>query len=329
MTPDGATSHLEIRQLRVTFKTHEGEKKVLDVERLAVRHGESVGLVGESGSGKSVLALAILRLLHTPPAIVEAASLRLEERELLGLSEKQLRAVRGREVAMIFQDPMSSLNPVFTVGSQIISVIRRIYGDSRADARARALRFIDLVGLPDSDGMLAKYPHQLSGGQRQRIIIALALCCDAKLLLADEPTRNLDVTVQAAILKTIAHLQSELGVSMLFIANNANLVSAMCDRVNVLHKGSIVESGTVDEVIRDARHPYTHMLLRSVPTRGEQLAKAAAPQDPVASWLPASVQEAETRCSFYERCSARKPVCERDSPKLANIGGTHEVACHG
>ncbi len=325
----GDANSLRIRRLRVGFRTYEGWKQVLDLGHLDVRQGEAVGLVGESGSGKSVLALTIMRLLRTPPATIEADCLQLEGRELLNLAENEMRSLRGREVAMIFQDPMSALNPVFTVGSQLTNVIRRIHGASAADARARALQFITLVGLPDPESMLAKYPHQLSGGQRQRVIIALALCCDAKFLIADEPTRNLDVTVQAAILKTIAHLRADLGVSLLFIANNLALVSAMCDRVSILLDGGIVESGSVDEVIGDPRHPYTNMLLRVIPTRGESMATPLAGHGSAMAGLPTVVQRAELRCSYYDRCASRGPECESETlPVLANVGGTHEVACH-
>ena len=243
-----------------------------------------------------------------------------------------MRRLRGREIAMIFQDPMSSLNPVFTVGSQLLSVISRIHGEKGKKARRRALEFVQLVGLPDPESMLAKYPHQLSGGQRQRVIIALALCCDARFIIADEPTRNLDVTVQAGVLKTLARLQQELGVTLLFIANNLGLVSAMCDRVGILLDGRIVETGTVDEVVRDARHPYTHMLLRAVPSAGERAEAAAAPTPAVAAeGLPAEVKALEAAdgvCSYYMRCAERTEECRLgERPGLRAVGGTHEVAC--
>lgn len=329
MTIERSESHLEIRNLRVGFETYEGYKQVLGLAHLAVGYGEAVGLVGESGCGKSVLGLSVLRLLRCPPAEVAADSLSFDGRELLALPEDDMRRLRGREIAMIFQDPMSSLNPVFTVGAQLRNVIRRIYGEKGKLATERALHYVRLVGLPDPESTLGKYPHQLSGGQRQRVIIALALCCEAKFIIADEPTRNLDVTVQAGVLKTIAGLRSELGVSLLFIANNLGLVSAMCDRVGVMLKGSIVETGTVDEVVGDARHPYTHMLLRAIPSAeegGEGFDAVMHAED--SEELATDLDVTEGMCSYYGRCAERTSECSTSGvPALVSIGGTHELAC--
>lgn len=323
------TPLLDIEDLRVGFNTYEGYRPVLDVARLYVARGESVGLVGESNSGKSVLALTVLRLLRTPPARIEAARLAYDGVDLLALSERKMRALRGRELAMIFQDPMSSLNPVFTVDSQLQNVIRRIHGERRRQAHIRAVEFIKLVGLPDPENMLAKYPHQLSGGQRQRVIVALALCCDPRFIIADEPTRNLDVTVQADILKTIARLHKELNVSLLYIGNNLGLVSAVCERVAILLDGRIVEAGSVDEVVDDARHPYTHMLLRAIPTTGEQAQPVSVSTTGIpTSSLPADVEVAEARCPYYGRCPEGEARCVgAGHPNLLGVGGTHEVAC--
>ena len=317
MVVGGNRPHLEIKDLRVGFKTYEGYKQVLDLAELHIDHGEAFGLVGESGSGKSVLALSVLRLVPTPPAEVSAASLAFDGRQLLSLQEEQMRQLRGSEIAMIFQDPMSSLNPVFTVGSQLLNVIRRIHGEKGRRAEAKARELITLVGLPDPDTMLRKYPHQLSGGQRQRVIIALALSCEAKLIIADEPTRNLDVTVQAGILKTLSRLQHELGVSLLFIANNLSLVSAMCDRVGILLDGRIVESGSVDEVIDNAQHPYTHLLLRAVTSAREQTAQPLE-----------EIETAQGSCPYFPRCTMRSCLCNNGRhPELRRISGTHDVAC--
>jgi len=323
------TPHLEIEDLRVGFHTYEGYQQVLELASLHVDHGETLGLVGESGCGKTVLALAMLRLLHTPPAEISAKRFLLAERDLLSIPERDMRRLRGRELAMIFQDPMSSLNPVFTVGSQMLNVIHSIGGEKGKSATARALEFISLVGLPDPEDMMRKYPHQLSGGQRQRVIIALALCCDARFIIADEPTRNLDVTVQAGILKTIAHLQRDLGVSLLFIANNLGLVSAMCSRVGILLEGRIVESGSIDEVIGDARHPYTHMLLRAVPTADERRATAAAvPTTYGTGRMPEAAARAEGACPYYSRCPEGVHCRGAGLPSLVRVAATHEVACH-
>lgn len=318
--------HLEIGDLRVGFKTYEGYKQVLRLSELHVNHGEAYGLVGESGSGKSVLALSIMRLLHIPPAELSASRLVFQGHDLLALSEREMRRLRGREMAMVFQDPMSSLNPVYTVGSQLLNIIERIQGIKGKQAHRRAVEHIDLVGLPDPENMLGKYPHELSGGQRQRVIIALALCCDARFLIADEPTRNLDVTVQAGILRTLARLQRELGVSLLFIANNLGLVSAMCDRVGILLEGHIVERGSVQEIVHESRHPYTHMLLRAIPSADTHASRTEAA---IGEALPAIVREAEHGCPYYSRCPDRDASCEHpEPPELLHLSGTHDVACH-
>jgi oligopeptide/dipeptide ABC transporter ATP-binding protein len=317
--------HLRIRELNVGFRTYEGFRQVLEVDELTIHHGESYGLVGESGAGKTVLALAVLRLLRAPPAVVSAGELSLDGEELLGNSERRMRALRGREISMIFQDPMSSLNPVFTVGKQLTHVIHRIGGEDHQAAILRAQEMIRLVGLPDAETMMDKYPHQLSGGQRQRVIIALALACGAHFLIADEPTRNLDVTVQAGVLKTIAALRRDLGVSVLFIANNLGLVAAMCDRVGILMHGRIVETGTVDEVVFSAFHPYTRSLLRAIPT------KAAGHEESESQWaqsLSRFTTEDGSHCSYFTRCTEGSDVCAGQArPELTLLEGTHYVAC--
>lgn len=257
--------YFQIEDLKVNFKTFEGEKKVLDIGRLAFDKGETYGLVGESGVGKTVLALTILRLLPTPPGIIPSGKILFNGEDLLKKSEAEMQKIRGKRISMIFQDPMSTLNPVFTVGEQIIRVIRKNKEVSKAEAKTMALEMIELVKLPDGGNIMGKYPHELSGGQRQRIIIAIALSCGAEFLIADEPTRNLDVTIQAGILKLIAELQKKLGITILFIANNLGLVSVICDKVGILRQGEIVEMGTVKEVIRAPRHPYTVTLLNAIP----------------------------------------------------------------
>jgi ABC-type dipeptide/oligopeptide/nickel transport system ATPase component len=256
--------YLEINDLQVFHKTFEGEKKVLDIKHLAVEKGETFGLVGESGAGKTVLALTMLKLLPAPPGIIKSGSIIFNGIDLLAKSERQMRKIRGKSISMIFQDPMSTLNPVFTVGEQKARVIRHNKGISRKAAEQDAVRLLNLVKLPDADNIMKKYPHELSGGQRQRIIIAIALSCDAELLIADEPTRNLDVTIQAGILKLIAELQKELKITVLYITNNLGLVSAICDKVGILNKGEIVEMGTVREVLKNPQHPYTLTLLNSI-----------------------------------------------------------------
>jgi oligopeptide/dipeptide ABC transporter ATP-binding protein len=313
--------HLCIRDLSVGFKTFDRFEQVLDVAELHIDRGEAYGLVGESGAGKTVLALAILGLLRQPPARVTATELSLEGESLLSKKGKELRDIRGRRIAMIFQDPMSALDPAFDVGEQLTEVIRRREGLERKMADAKALELMRLVELPDPEMMLNKYPHQLSGGQRQRVIIALALACGAQLLIADEPTRNLDVTVQASVLKTIHRLRGELGVSLLFVANNLSLVSAMCDRVGILSKGRIVETGGVRDVVRTPLHPYTLDLLHAVPRREERLGDENQK-------VFAEVDRSVSRCGHYARCDRRGPACEGEAMlQLVPVSASHAVAC--
>lgn len=314
--------HLRIRNLKVGFEIFDGFVDVLKLGELSMRPGESYGLVGESGAGKTVLALAVLGLLRQPPARVVADELSLEGENLLGRSQKELEAIRGQRIAMIFQDPMSSLDPVFTAGQQLREVLRKREGLTKSQAAARALDFLRLVELPDPAMLQDKYPHQLSGGQRQRVIIALALACGARMLIADEPTRNLDVTVQASVLKTMHRLRAELGMSLLLIANNLGLISTMCDRVGILLRGSIVETGSVRDVIDNPLHPYTVDLLHAVPRKEERLGV-------VSDEIPQEVDSGESGCWHYGRCGVRDECCKTPTPPelVAVRGTTHAVAC--
>ena len=261
-------AYFEIKNLHITHKSYEGVKDVLNIEHLAIERGETYGLVGESGQGKTVLALAIQQLLACPPGKIESGEVLLEGENLLKLSPRQMQQrVRGSRIAMIFQDPMSCLNPVFTVGSIMTDVLRtRKKGLSKKKATEEAADLLREVKLADAESILSKYPHQLSGGQRQRVIIALALACGAELLIADEPTRNLDVTIQASILKLLKELQQKRGMTVLFIANNLSLVSAFCDRVGILYGGRIIEENTTARLITDPQQEYTKVLLEAVRT---------------------------------------------------------------
>ena len=259
-------AYFEIKNLHVTHKSYEGIKDVLDIEHLTIERGETYGLVGESGQGKTVLALTILKLLACPPGKIESGEILLEGENLLALSQRQMQQrVRGSKIAMIFQDPMSCLNPVFTVGSIMTDVLQtRRKGLSRKKATQEAVKLLQEVKLADAESILSKYPHQLSGGQRQRVIIALALACGAELLIADEPTRNLDVTIQASILKLLKELQQKRNMTVLFIANNLSLVSAFCDRVGILYNGKIIEENTTSALIAAPQQEYTRVLLDAV-----------------------------------------------------------------
>lgn len=265
-------AYFEIKYLLVTHRSFEGVKTVLDIEHLTIEKGETYGLVGESGQGKTVLALTIQKLLSCPPGSIERGEILLDGVNLLQMKPRQLqKEIRGSKIAMIFQDPMSCLNPVFTVGSIMTDVLRaRNKSMGKKDVQARALELLGEVKLADAESVMAKYPHQLSGGQRQRVIIALALACGAEFLIADEPTRNLDVTIQASVLKLLKEIQQKHQMTVLFIANNLSLVSAFCDRVGVLHGGKIIEEAPTALLVESPREDYTKLLLDAVRTEAKK-----------------------------------------------------------
>ena len=258
-------AYFEVNNLVVSHRSYEGVKKVLDIEHLEIQKGETFGIVGESGQGKTVLALTALQLLQCPPGSIDSGEIFIDGEDILKKNQKQMQAfVRGRKIAMIFQDPMSCMNPVFTVGHVMIDVLRQNHrGMKRKEAVREALRLLEEVKLADAESIMAKYPHQLSGGQRQRVIIALALCCGAEFIIADEPTRNLDVTIQASVLKLLKEIQRKHGSTILFIANNMSLISAFCDRVGILHEGRIIEQGTVEQIVDHPREEYTRTLIQA------------------------------------------------------------------
>jgi len=315
---EGNEVYYEIKDLKVGFDTFEGFKRTLDIEHLQIYRGETFGLVGESGAGKSVLALTSLKLLPIPPGVIESGQIFLNGEDILSKDEKEIRQIRGKKISMIFQDPMSTLNPVFTVGEQIVRVIVNNQKVSKREAVKKALELIELVRLPDAKNIMRKYPHELSGGQRQRVIIAIALSCGAEFLIADEPTRNLDVTIQAGILKLIFELKQQLNVTVLFIANNMSLVSTICDRIGILHEGRIVEMGSVEEVIKNPRHPYTHILRNAIPKNQGDINRILIKED---------IQEEIQGCRFYNRCPRRQPICKNKIPSIQLVNGTHYVAC--
>ena len=315
------SNYFEIKDLKINFETSEGIKNVININELNLHKGETFGIVGESGSGKSVLAMSILRILPSPPAFIKSGKIMFKGQNLLSLKEKEMQKVRGKKISMIFQDPRSTLNPVFTVGQQIMNVIRYNKFLTKKEAEKEALRMIKLVKLPDAKNTLYKYPNELSGGQRQRIIIAIALSCGAELLIADEPTRNLDVTIQAGILKLIDELRKELGITVLFIANNVNLVFIVSGRVAVLYKGKIIEVGTSQEIKREPIHPYTRRLLGITPVDRE-ISNLIEPD------FKKEISLDDFACSYFYKCEERMEICKKDFPILTKIGNTHWVNCH-
>ena len=283
--------------------------------------GEIFGLVGESGCGKSVTALSILRLLPTPPLAIAGGRIVFAGRDLAALDAAALRQVRGGEIGMIFQEPMTSLNPVFTIGDQIGEVLAIHRGYTKRQCDARAAELLDLVGIPAAASQLERYPHQLSGGQRQRAMIAMALACEPKLLIADEPTTALDVTVQAQILELIGRLQRDLGLGCLLITHDLGVVGEVCRRVAVMYAGRIVEQGPVEEIFGQPRHRYTRALLDTIP--------AANPPGRVLPAIPGSVPPPgarQTGCAFVERCTAAAPRCRSARPPLVRTG-PRDLAC--
>jgi peptide/nickel transport system ATP-binding protein len=310
-------SLLEVRDLRTWFHTDAGTAKAVDGVSFSVERGEVLGIVGESGCGKSVTSLSIMQLIARPPGeIMDGSSIRWKGEELVGANEKRLRALRGDDIAMIFQEPMTSLNPVHRVGGQIAEVLRLHRGMKEKEARARAVELLRLVGIPNADERVDAYPHHLSGGQRQRVMIAIALACEPDLLIADEPTTALDVTIQAQILDLLAELRGRLGMAVILITHDLGVVAEVCDRVVVMYAGRVVEQGSVAQIFTDPRHPYTEGLLRAVPRLGRKQDKLAV--------IPGTVPSPAAwpiGCRFHTRCPYGWDLCVREEPALLQVRG--------
>jgi oligopeptide/dipeptide ABC transporter ATP-binding protein len=322
-----ADALLDVRNLQTQFATRGGVVRAVDDVSWDVKQGETVALVGESGCGKSVSALSIMRLVSEPAGRIIGGEVIFRGRNLLTLSEEEMRHVRGREIAMIFQEPMTSLNPVLTIGRQLTEGLEIHLGRTPQQARARAGELLAMVGIPDPERRLPQYPHQFSGGMRQRMMIAMALACEPALILADEPTTALDVTIQAQILELMKDLSRRLGVAMLMITHNLGVVARYADRVNVMYAGKIIERGTAREIYGNPRHPYTLGLLRSVPRLDEPRKSRLAPiegQPPDLTRLPPG-------CSFTPRCAFRVDRCSVEVPPLRPIESdgvsAHVSAC--
>ena len=322
-TIETAPPVLEVEGLKTVFHTQEGTIHAVNGVSFHLRAGELLGIVGESGSGKSVTMMSLMKLLPEPPAEIVAGSARLEGRDLLQLAPAELRRVRGAEVGFVFQDPMTSLNPVFNIGFQIIEPLREHLAMSRRAARARAIDLLDLVGIPSPSDRLGDYPHQFSGGMRQRVMIAIALACDPKVLIADEPTTALDVTIQAQIIELVKKLRRELGMGIIWITHDLGVVAGIADRVMVMYGGLMVEHATVAELYARPLHPYTRALLETLPsldgTRPERL-RSIGGQPPHLTAPP-------TSCPFAARCAHVHDRCHAENPALAAVSEGHEVAC--
>jgi oligopeptide/dipeptide ABC transporter ATP-binding protein len=321
--PDGALPVLDVKDLKTVFRTRAGEVHAVNSVSFDLRPGELLGVVGESGSGKSVTMMSLIGLLPMPPAEIRGGKVMFGNEDLLAVSEERLRAIRGAGIGFVFQDPMTSLNPVFTVGFQIIEPLRKHLGLSKAQARARAIELLKLVNIPDPEQRLSDYPHQFSGGMRQRVMIAIALACDPKVLIADEPTTALDVTIQAQILELIKELRQKLGMAIVWITHDLGVIAGIADRVIVMYGGQIVEHAPVRELFANPSHPYTRALLQTVPSvRGERAAKLKVieGQPPMLTAQPAS-------CPFRPRCGHAMDICARANPPRFAVGPGHDTAC--
>ena len=311
-----STPLLQVRNLRTSFNTPDGKITAVAGVTFDIHHGETLGLVGESGCGKSVTALSIMQLVPNPPGVIEQGEVMFDGTDLLKLSNKEMQAVRGSGIGMIFQEPMSSLNPVLSIGRQITEPLEVHLELGKAAALDRAAELLNMVGIADSRQRLDDYPHQLSGGQRQRVMIAIALSCEPKLLIADEATTALDVTIQAQILELMKNLTSQLGTALLIITHNLGIIARYADRLNVMYAGKIRESGTAEQVYLNPAHPYTIGLLNSVP----RLDRPATDRlDPIPGEIP-DPSDLPTGCAFRPRCRWATTQCEVDEPPLEATG---------
>ncbi|MDE0914532.1 MAG: ABC transporter ATP-binding protein [Planctomycetota bacterium] len=322
---NGNTPLLELRELKTHFRVDEGLARAVDGVSYSLREGETLGVVGESGCGKSVTALSIMGLVPMPPGLNAGGEILFRGENLLDRSEEQMRAIRGNEIAMIFQEPMTALNPVFTVGNQIMETVMLHQGMDAAAAREHAISMLEKVGIPSPLSRVDEYPHQLSGGMRQRVMIAIAMSCNPSLLIADEPTTALDVTIQAQILDLISDLQKADGMSVLLITHDLGVVAQTAHHVAVMYAGKVVEYATVEELFSNPRHPYSIGLFRSLP----DLAGAGERLETIQGMVP-SATHFPSGCRFRTRCTIATDLCASQVPSLDPLEGApaHTVACH-
>jgi peptide/nickel transport system ATP-binding protein len=316
---------LEIRGLKTHFATDDGMVQAVDGVDITIGRGETVGVVGESGCGKTVTALSVLKLIAMPPGRIVAGEVRYQGRDLVPLDADAMDEIRAKEIAMVFQEPMTSLNPVFTVGEQIAEVLRRHEGLSRRDATAKTVEMLRLVQIPNPERRVHDYPHQFSGGMRQRVMIAMALSCSPKLLIADEPTTALDVTIQAQILELLADMKSRFGMAIMLITHAMGVVAETCQRVVVMYAGKVIEEAPVDALFANPRHPYTQGLIRSIP-RIDTAATQKARLEAIPGVVP-SLLKPPPGCRFAPRCRYAMAKCREAVPPLREVGGGHKVAC--
>ena len=314
---------LEVQDLKTQFYTSQGTVLAVDGITYDVEEGETVAIVGESGCGKSVSALSILKLIPWPPGKIVGGRINFMGQDLLQLSDAAIREVRGRDISMIFQEPMTSLNPVLTIGLQLTEAMEFHLGIDRKEAETQAVKWLEMVGISEPKRRLRQYPHHLSGGMRQRVMIAMALCCEPKLIIADEPTTALDVTIQAQILELMKDLSKRLGVALIIITHNLGVVARYADRVNVMYAGKIIESGTAHDIYHRPSHPYTLGLLHSVPRLDQPRKERLQP----ISGQPPDLTHLDSGCSFRPRCSFMVDRCATAYPPLEEVETAHSSAC--
>ena len=314
---------LEVRNLTTQFFTSAGTVQAVDNVSFDIDEGETVAVVGESGCGKSVSALSILRLIPWPPGKIVGGSIRFLEQDLLSLSDDEIRKIRGRQISMVFQEPMTSLNPVLSIGLQLTETMEHHLGLSSAEAHKRAVELLTMVGISEPERRLSQYPHHLSGGMRQRVMIALALSCEPKLIIADEPTTALDVTIQATILELIESMIDRFGMSLIFITHNLGVVAHACDTIGVMYASHIVELASKREIFKNPQHPYTQGLLNSIPRLDHQ-SKYLTP----IKGLVCNMMNPPTGCKFHPRCDHAMEICSKEIPKMKEIAPNHFAACH-
>jgi oligopeptide transport system ATP-binding protein len=323
MTASSNGNVLSVKDLRTYFETEDGTVKAVDGISFELRQGETLGIVGESGSGKSVANLSVMRLIPNPPGKIVSGSIMFDGRDMLALTPREVRDIRGKRIAMIFQDPMTSLNPFMRISKQLMEVTQLHLGHTREQARAHAIKMLEHVGIPDAQERMDSYPHEFSGGMRQRVMIAMALSCQPELLIADEPTTALDVTIQAQILELIKRIKEETGASVILITHDLGVVAGMTDHILVMYAGKIFEQAKTTELFERPGNPYTRGLLRSVPDPTDEQGKLY--QIP---GLPPDLAHLPPGCPFAPRCERAEDVCRREFPPYVQLTPDHYSLCH-
>jgi len=314
---------LDVKNLKTEFHTQDGIVHAVNGVSFTVDEGETLGLVGESGCGKSVSMLSVMRLIPMPPGKIVSGQVLFQGRDLVQVDDEEIRSVRGNKIAMVFQDPMTSLNPVLTIGTQISEALELHLGMTKEQARKRSVELLKMVGIPEAENRLDDYPHQFSGGMRQRVMIAMALSCSPQLLIADEPTTALDVTIQAQIVDIVKRLKRELGMAVIWITHDLGVIAGLADRINVMYAGFVIESAATKELFSNPLHPYTLGLLGSIPRLDESVKSKLTPIE----GLPPDLIDMPKGCPFYDRCRYRTEKCENENPPLELGAVRHWVAC--